>query len=167
MIRQLLQVDDPISTLATAEELRRAQLLKLTANAIINPLTAILDCKNGQLLDDRATVALIHTLIDEAGPVIRALLPNPQTDVDAASFTNEKLLEYVLMVVQKTATNTSSMLQDVKNGKKTEIDYINGFIVAKGSSMDLPCETHAALVDMIQRGESVSTKDLVKRFPFL
>ncbi|SPO07572.1 uncharacterized protein DNG_10267 [Cephalotrichum gorgonifer] len=169
MIQQLVQTQDPTSTVVSPTDLRKAQLLKLVANAIVNPLTTILSCKNAQLLDHDSTVALIKVLIKEAGPVIRALLPHPHptgSESDAVDFSDEKLLEYVLMVIRKTATNTSSMLQDARSGKRTEIDYINGFIASQGERMGHLCPNHAIAVAMVQRGESVRAEHLGSRFDF-
>lgn len=167
LIQQLVKTEDPTSTVVTPAELRKAQLLKLVSNTIINPLTVVFNCKNAELLDHDAVHRLIGTLIGEAGPVVRELLP-PQADDgedDVSAFSDEKLLEYVTMVIQKTGSNTSSMLQDVRNGKKTEIDYINGFIASQGKKMmGFPCLNHEILVDMIKDGQGLKPEDIQSRF---
>lgn len=166
LIQQLVKTEEPISTVVSPAKLRKAQLLKLVSNTIINPLTVVFNCKNAELLDHDAIRKLITTLIEEAGPVVRALLP-PQPDrpeSDMSAFSDEKLLEYVTMVIQKTGSNTSSMLQDVRNGKKTEIDYINGFIASQGEKMGLQCRNHGILVDMIKEGQRLEPGDIESRF---
>jgi 2-dehydropantoate 2-reductase len=55
-------------------ELLQAQLEKLAINAIINPLTVILDCLNGELFHSVATRMLIRALISEVSAVIRATI---------------------------------------------------------------------------------------------
>jgi 2-dehydropantoate 2-reductase len=52
------------------------QLEKLVVNSVINPLTAILHCKNGELLVDRndALPAIIDLLIKEASGVLKSLV---------------------------------------------------------------------------------------------
>lgn len=165
-IQQLVKTEDPTSTVVTPAELRKAQLLKLVSNTIINPLTVIFNCKNAELLNHNAIHRLISTLIREAGPVVRNLLP-PQpynAGYGVSAFSDEKLLEYVTMVIRKTGSNTSSMLQDVRNGKKTEIDYINGFIASQGKKMGLPCLNHGILVDMIKEGQGLKPEDIEDRF---
>ena len=167
LIQGLVQTEDPTSTVVTPAELRRAQLLKLVANAVINPLTVVLNCRNAQLLDHASVRHLIQALVKEAGPVIRSLLPPSQSadgESEMAAFSDEELLEYVLMVIRKTGPNTSSMLQDVRNGKKTEIDYINGFIAAEGARKGISCLSHAALVEMVKNGETLDPADITGRF---
>lgn len=167
LIRQMVQMDDPTSTVVTPAELRKAQLLKLVANSIINPLTVVFNCKNAQLLDHAPVRDLIQALVVEAGPVIRALLPPSQTvdgNGDVSAFSDEKFLEYVYMVTRKTGTNTSSMLQDARNGKRTEIDYINGFIAAQGERIGSPCFNHEVLVGMVNKGERLEPGDVASRF---
>lgn len=166
LIQQLLETEDPTSTVVTPAELRKAQLLKLVSNTIINPLTVVFNCKNAELLDHDTIRRLISTLIEEAGPVVRELLPPRPDDAedDASEFSDEKLLEYVTMVIRKTGSNTSSMLQDVRNGKKTEIDYINGFIASQGQKIGLSCSNHSILVDMIKEGQVLRPEDIENRF---
>ena len=44
-----------------------------------------------------------------------------------------------------------SMGQDMQKGRRTEIDFINGFIVDKGREIGRPAPTHAALVEVVKR----------------
>ena len=50
----------------------------------------------------------------------------------------------------------SSTLQDMLKGRRTEIDFINGHVVAKGREVGIPtplCETIVDLVKKVDRGE--------------
>lgn len=167
LIQQLAQIEYPESMVVTPPGLRIAQLRKLVSNAIINPLTAVLNCKNGELLDHDTVHPLIEALVEEAGPVVRALLPPSQStngEGDEDGFSDEELLKYVVRVAWTTAENTSSMLQDVRNGKTTEIDYINGFIALEGERLGLSCEKDRILVDMVKNGETLKPEEVSKRF---
>ena len=96
---------------------------KLMVNAAINPLTALLRVKNGELLANPPARKLMGELAREAASVAKALgvaLPFPVP---------ERAVEDV---AQRTADNTSSMLQDVLRGAPTEVDAINGAIVRTG-----------------------------------
>jgi 2-dehydropantoate 2-reductase len=46
-----------------------------------------------------------------------------------------------------------SMGQDMLKGRRTEIEYLNGFIVAKGHEIGRPAPANAALTEMVKRVE--------------
>ena len=96
---------------------------KLVINAAINPLTALLRIPNGELLSRPFARKVMSALARETAEVAKAEhvhLPfsNP---VDAAED-----------VARKTASNMSSMFQDVRRGAKTEIDAICGAVTMRG-----------------------------------
>ena len=104
---------------------------KLVINAAINPLTALLKVKNGELLERPTARALLGALAREAAQAARAEnIALPFTDPVAA----------VEEVARKTAENHSSMLQDVLRGAVTEIDAICGAVVttAEKHGFDAP-----------------------------
>ena len=93
---------------------------KLVINAAINPLTALLRVKNGDLLKRPFAREVMGALVRETANVARAeniFLPFDDPLAKAEE------------VAQKTGTNTSSMLQDVLRGAPTEIDAICGAVV--------------------------------------
>ena len=96
---------------------------KLVINAAINPLTALLQVPNGELLSRPKARKVMGALARETAEVAKAEhvhLPfsNP---VDAAED-----------VARKTAANLSSMFQDVRRGAQTEIDAICGAVTMRG-----------------------------------
>lgn len=93
---------------------------KLVINAAINPLTALLKVKNGELLERPTARALLGALAREAAQAAQAEnIALPFADPVAA----------VEEVARKTAANHSSMLQDVLRGAPTEIDAICGAVM--------------------------------------
>lgn len=46
-----------------------------------------------------------------------------------------------------------SMAQDIQKGRRTEIDFLNGLIVAKGREVGCPAPTHERLVDLVRQVE--------------
>jgi 2-dehydropantoate 2-reductase len=115
-------------------------LRKLLINVIINPLTAVLGVRNGELPGTPHTLCLMRSLYDEACPVLQALgLP-----------ITEALWEQVLEVCEKTAENTSSMLQDVRAGRPTEIDSITGSLLRFAAKQRLAIPTHEAVYHLVK-----------------
>lgn len=96
---------------------------KLVVNAAINPLTAILRMKNGELLGNPPAYKLMREIAHEAASVGKAL------GVELPFLVPEDAVEDV---AKHTADNISSMLQDVLRGAQTEVDAINGAIIRKG-----------------------------------
>ena len=43
-----------------------------------------------------------------------------------------------------------SMAQDIAKGRRTEIDYMNGYIAEKGAAAGMPAPTHAALTRIVR-----------------
>lgn len=46
-----------------------------------------------------------------------------------------------------------SMAQDMAKGRRTEIEFMNGFIAAKGAGAGVPAPTHARLTEVVKRVE--------------
>jgi 2-dehydropantoate 2-reductase len=93
---------------------------KLVVSSALNPLTALLRVKNGEILENSHAKELMGKLACETAAVGAnkgVLLPfsNPEKAVEE--------------VAQRTSENLSSMLQDVLRGAPTEIDAINGAVV--------------------------------------
>jgi 2-dehydropantoate 2-reductase len=51
-----------------------------------------------------------------------------------------------------------SMGQDMVKGRRTEIEFLNGFIVEKAKEVDLPARANAALTDVVKRVEKGELK---------
>lgn len=100
---------------------------KALLNCFINPLTAILQVKNGQLITESHTLQLLKNLYNE---IITAF---PQ-------FAETFQFQQVVALCERTAENTSSMLADRLANRKTEIDTIAGAILkkAKQNQKELP-----------------------------
>ncbi|TLD27037.1 hypothetical protein PspLS_04869 [Pyricularia sp. CBS 133598] len=161
MVQRLLEADRLAATLVEPELLRISQLRKLAANAIINPLTALLGCVNGEVFGSPSRQNVTQQLIAETGAVIRALLPSSAGEEIGEQFSDQVLSQYIMEVATKTAKNSSSMLQDFRAGRETEIGYINGYIVEQAKRLGLPHARNSALVHMIKQGQALSEYDEV------
>ncbi|KAJ2721980.1 2-dehydropantoate 2-reductase (Ketopantoate reductase) (KPA reductase) (KPR), partial [Coemansia sp. Benny D115] len=124
-------------------DLHQALLLKLAANATINPVTALADCRNGYLVPpspentglgrcvDQAHYKAMDSLRASACAEIAAIYARAHPHLHH-ELTAQALGEYVAHVARTTAMNRSSMLQDVSAGRQTEVDWINGYLVRLG-----------------------------------
>lgn len=111
------------------EDVRSLLWGKLVINAAINPLTAILQVSNGELLMRPAAREVMGELARETSAVAKAEgVTLPFHDPAAAAED----------VARKTAANHSSMFQDVRRGAPTEIDAICGAIAELGERHGVP-----------------------------
>ncbi|MEK3855227.1 2-dehydropantoate 2-reductase [Cytobacillus sp. FSL H8-0458] len=97
---------------------------KLIVNSLINPLTAVLRVRNGELLSNKFYYRLFLKLFDE----VSAILNIP--DKAAA-------LSHVESVCKETGMNRSSMLKDIEEGRETEIDAILGYILKEAEMKNM------------------------------
>ncbi len=114
---------------------------KLVINAAINPLTALLRVENGELFSRPAARELMREAAIEAASVAaRQGIKLPYDDP----------VEAVEEVARNTASNISSMLQDVLRGTPTEIDAINGAIIQAGEKLGVPTPVNKMLWRLVK-----------------
>lgn len=152
------------ATAVSADELIRLQIEKLVVNAMINPLTVIFNRRNGELFANSKILTLMRLLLQEASDVIRSLPELRNDPITRRRFSTERLESIVLDVAEKTAKNTSSMLQDARAGRQTEIDYINGYVVSRGSQVGIDCRHNRKLVQLVKETRTVSEDGIEKLF---
>jgi len=154
--------------LVSPTRLLHAQLEKLAINAIINPLTVIFDCLNGELFNRPSILVLIRVLLAEISAVILSIIRSANTgslDPDLESRFSEPVLEKVVADVgTKTGKNISSMRQDVRDGRRTEIDYINCYIIARGAKAGIDCRHNRTLVKLVKDKRVISEAQIPTTF---
>ena len=120
---------------------------KLVVNAAINPLTAILRVKNGELLERPFARKLLRALARETANVAHAgniILPFDDPVAKAEE------------VAQKTAANTSSMLQDMLRGAPTEINAICGAVVREAEKYKIGAPVNWTCWQLVKAMEQAS-----------
>ncbi|WP_342041694.1 2-dehydropantoate 2-reductase [Bacillus sp. OTU2372] len=93
---------------------------KLIANAMINPLTAILQVNNGALIDNPFYYKVLQNLFSEITAILN--LEHP-----------EEYWEHVIKICKKTRDNRSSMLKDIEAKRLTEVDAILGYLLEEAN----------------------------------
>lgn len=123
-----------------APDIRARRWLKLAMNCAINPLTALLHCRNGELLARPEALATMRTVCAEVAAVMAAegLPAEPET-----------LFRQACATAEKTGANLSSMRVDLDAGRATEIHFLNGYVVARGLALAIPTPANRRLVDAI------------------
>lgn len=117
---------------------------KVLVNVAINAATALARVPNGHLVEYDPGNRLLTRATQEGVAVARAegrTLPDDM--IDRAS-----------TVARSTATNRSSMRQDLEAGSITEIAGLNGAIVARGSDHDIETPVNRTLADLVRLAET-------------
>ncbi|MFV9510001.1 ketopantoate reductase family protein [Tepidibacillus sp. LV47] len=121
---------------------------KLVINAVINPLTALFEVKNGELLEDPYLKTLMNQLLREIDHVLKkAKIP-----------IDENIAQGIEQVCILTRKNESSMLQDLKRGRITEIDSITQPIIDLGKRYHLSTPLLEGITLMVHAKENQMIK---------
>ncbi len=126
-------------------DIRSILLAKTAVNAVINPLTAIHQVKNGALLKPQllssteAAITEVQRLLTAAGETAIA----------------DALPSRVKAICQATAANDSSMKVDLTRGDPTEVEWILGWLLTHLVTEPPATPVLQALYDEIQATEKV------------
>ncbi len=122
---------------------------KTLYNCALNPLGAIMGVSYGELVNPYAWYIIedvVHEVFLVAGSEgIRLQWDSPD---EYLTFLHD-------VQVPSTALHHSSMYQDLKLGRRTEIDFINGAVVSIGSEHNILTPVNRTLCDLIRFRESL------------
>lgn len=116
-------------------EIEKDLWAKMLYNCALNPMGAILDVPYGTLAENERTRSIMNHIVHEVFAVMKA------TGYQTHWLSPEAFLDvFYTKLVPDTAKHHSSTLQDIKAGKQTEIDALNGAVIelAKKHGLDAP-----------------------------
>lgn len=127
---------------------------KVLYNCALNPLSALLDCTYGELLTPSLQETM-KTIVLEIYQVahkkkIRLFREKAESYID----------ELFKNLIPSTAIHRSSMLQDLKKGKKTEIDALNGAVVKMAHENLISVPVNETLTALIKAKETLKSKTI-------
>jgi 2-dehydropantoate 2-reductase len=114
--------------------------IKAIINSSINPITAFFGCKNGYLLTNPLLERIVEYVCAESTSI---------ASTEGILLQLKDMIQKTKEVIQNTADNYSSMLQSVQQGKKTEIDSINGKIMKIGKENKNDAALNNLLIELI------------------
>jgi len=123
---------------------------KLVINVGINALTGITRLKNGMLIEHDGTREILRSAVQEAVKIVKR---------KRVKLAYDDPIQKVESVCKATAANISSMLQDILNNKRTEIDFINGAITRQGKALGIPTPVNEVLTSLIKTIEATYDTD--------
>ncbi len=131
--------------LRISREIKSIIWSKLVLSAGINALSAVLRLPNGALVRSEGARRIMRAAVTEAVRVakrkrIKLVYDDPLAKAEA--------------VCEATASNNSSMLQDILSGRRSEIDAINGAIIRIAQEAGIPVPVNVMLNDMVKSIEA-------------
>ena len=92
---------------------------------------------------ERFYVALVVKLYNKNNVILVA-------EEEGLKFDKKEIFNRVSKGLKDSGDNTSSMLQDILKGRKTEIDFLNGKIVELGKKYKVNTPVNEVLVSMVK-----------------
>ncbi|QCR31701.1 ketopantoate reductase family protein [Lysinibacillus sp. SGAir0095] len=134
---------NPVFQVEFVESAEEMLFEKALLNCFINPLTAILEVKNGLLVESPQSFSLLKKLYEE----LMAAFPKEMSKLTFSDVEN---------LCRRTATNTSSMLGDILSFRPTEIESIVGAVLKLGvqRGKNLPLLETLYLLVLAKEGRS-------------
>jgi 2-dehydropantoate 2-reductase len=138
---------------------------KLVANVMQNGVSACTGLAGGPMLENEAIRRFSVRLGSEAirvgqahGFALEEVLHLPPETIARAGEGDEAAMRAHDAQRFKDAGHTSagqrpSMGQDMLKGRRTEIEFLNGYVVDQGAKVGMPCRANAALTDIVKRVE--------------
>ena len=113
--QMIKEIDSEQFPIKLEHDMMKMLLQKLAINSIINSLTTLFMIPNGKIIENTYINRIAKMFSEEIATIL--------------AFDKVELWKKVTNIAQKTATNESSMLQDFKNGKETEVESILGYVL--------------------------------------
>ncbi|MEW6099313.1 MAG: 2-dehydropantoate 2-reductase [Pseudomonadota bacterium] len=126
--------------IAFSEHVRGALWAKLILNCAYNALSAITRLPYGALVQGQGVEAVMRDVVRECLEVARAEGVEVPGDV----------WEAVRRIAQTMPSQYSSTAQDLMGGKPTEIDHLNGHVMARGEALGVPTPVNRALWALVR-----------------
>src|SRR5436853_2041768 len=126
-------------TCQVVEDIRRSKWEKMCWNCVFNPITVIINDRVSKALDHPEMLQVIPQIVGEVGAVAAGLKVPLSPD----------MADKVVRWSQEIRDIHTSMYDDWKAGRPTEIDFLNGYIVRKGRELGIPTPVNLALTGII------------------
>lgn len=119
---------------------------KVFVNIGINAICALLDDTNQCIANNPFARSASYALVKEAVEVVNAA---------GMHFDFEEVFKNVIDIALATGENRASMLADVTNKRRTEVDRINGAAVSEGAKLGMEAPLNALITNLIHAKEQL------------
>lgn len=118
---------------------------KAIYNSALNALATLLEVNYGKLLEFQETRMLMRKIVEECYQIKDAM------GVELKAKTAQGYINSLFKkLIPKTAQHHPSMLQAIRRGAKTEIDFLNGYFTRKGEELNIVTSINYVLTELIK-----------------
>ncbi len=123
-----------------AEDILRTKWEKLCWNVVFNPMTVLINDRVSKAVSHPEMRGMIRLIVQEAMAVAKAEGVNLDPD----------MANKVVQWSQEIRDIHTSMFDDWKAGRRTEIDHLNGYLVQRGSQLGIRTPVNEAVCALIK-----------------
>ncbi|VDC04385.1 unnamed protein product [Peniophora sp. CBMAI 1063] len=167
----------------TVRALSNLMKRKVVVNSVIDPLAAVMNCRNGDVATSPHTARNCRAICEEASlalalqyneqcitgerrplRLIPPLTPNARDAVLSRLPTTlraDALMKQVYRVATDTRFNTFSMLQDIRTNRESKVDFMNGYLVSLGRPYKLQIRATSMLANMVHLRQEIPLDPLM------
>ena len=175
-VEELAKLMSPVGKTRVTANLWGERWAKLIINSMANPVAGLTGLGSAEIRLRPETATLSIKLATEAVKVSRALgiEVEPISGIPAQLFevaTEGHNMEEIKTGLKESASGLRegrpSLLQDVLKGRRTEVDYLNGYVVIKGREAGIPTPLNEAIIDLIHQVEKGELKPQASNVKYL
>lgn len=161
-IQMIKEILDLVGGTHVTDNLIGTKWAKLLVNVALSGMSASLGCTFGDVIKDEVAVYSAVRLADETLRVGEAagvtFAPLAGFDLGVFKLAEDEsnlptAIGFARKAFEPQALLRASMLQDLEKQRKTEIDYINGFVATKGKELGLATPYNDLVVRLVQKAE--------------
>ena len=166
LLRTLSRTPEFAAQSLNTAEYFKARFDRLAISAVIGPLSVLFDCSNDKLLYNYQISRAMKLLLAEVSQVLQSLPEVSRIPQIDDHFAPQRLERIVVSVIGQTGKNLSSMLQAVKAGERTDIEYYNGYILRRAAQLRIDCPHNEMLVNLVRAKQTIKNREMKSYIPF-
>ncbi len=143
-------LNTPAFPFVAHSDIKREVWKKAIANAVFNSVCPLLEIDNGIFIRDAGASELAREIVEECVVITHAM---------GMTLTAEEIMQQLFAISKKSDGQLISTLQDINEGRETEIDYLNLEIARQAEALTPPLKAHTTKL----LGEMVKMKSKLKR----
>ncbi len=163
-LKEMAAVLGAVGTTKTTSNLWGERWAKLAINSMANAIAGITGLKSAELRENtdarRVSIRIAAELV-QVGTALGVSI-EPISGIPAQMFVDatrdgsvlEEVESRLMEGSRQIGTGRPSLAQDVMKGRKTEVDYLNGYVVEKGKAVGIPTPVNESVVKLTKQVES-------------